>query len=335
MRGWFLVVLLLAAGQGQALAWGGKGHRLIGELAMKTLPPEAPAFLKTPEAVWRIGQLAQEPDISRGAGQPHDWDLDPGHFVDGMDDGSILGGPRLDALPPSRRDYDTALRAVGTNQYQAGFLPYNLMGGWQQLVKDFALVRLNRAALKHADRFRMTAAQRKDYARALDLRQAITVHDLGVWSHFVGDASQPLHVSIHYDGWGEGANPAGYGTQKGLHAKFETDFVDAHISQADIAARLTPYRPCACAVARRVQDYLLESWRQVTPLYDLDKAGGFDAPTPDSRGFAAARIAVAASTLRDLVADAWRASAESTLGYKVRLTVADLEAGRADPRTFE
>jgi hypothetical protein len=26
---------------------------------------------------------------------------------------------------------------------------------------------------------------------------------LGIWSHYGGDASQPLHVSIHYNGWGD------------------------------------------------------------------------------------------------------------------------------------
>jgi hypothetical protein len=36
--------------------------------------------------------------------------------------------------------------------------------------------------------------------------------------------------------------------------------------------------------------------------------------------------------LRDLVTDAWQASGETVLGYKTKLSIADLEAGRADPR---
>ncbi len=65
----------------------------------------------------------------------------------------------------SRRDYDTALRAASTNQYTAGFLPYNIMGGWQQLVKDFALLRRDMAAQKYARSSRMTAKERDMFAR--------------------------------------------------------------------------------------------------------------------------------------------------------------------------
>ena len=105
MRKLFLLGLALAT---PALAWGGKGHRIIGELAVRNFPAEIPAFLKTPTAAIQIGLIAQEPDISRSAGQPHDSDLDPGHFLDASDDGTVLGGPKLSALPASRRDFDTA-----------------------------------------------------------------------------------------------------------------------------------------------------------------------------------------------------------------------------------
>ena len=31
-----------------------------------------------------------------------------------------------------------ALRAAGTDEYRAGYLPYAIIDGWQQLVMDFA-----------------------------------------------------------------------------------------------------------------------------------------------------------------------------------------------------
>jgi hypothetical protein len=157
--------LFIFALPGHALAWGYLGHHMIGEVAMKNLPAEIPAFLRTESAAFQVSALSQEPDISRNAGQPHDWDADPGHFLDLSDDGTILGGPKLSALPPSRRDYDTALRTVHSDQYSAGFLPYNIMDGWQQLVKDFALLRAYRSALKYAGQFKLAAADRRDYAQ--------------------------------------------------------------------------------------------------------------------------------------------------------------------------
>ena len=56
----------------QALAWGSTGHRLIGQIGMASLPDEVPAFLRTPDAVKDIGELAREPDRWRGSGKTHD-----------------------------------------------------------------------------------------------------------------------------------------------------------------------------------------------------------------------------------------------------------------------
>ena len=254
------------------------------------------------------------------------------------DDGSILGGPKLAALPATRRDYDTALRAAGTDEYKAGFLPYNIMDGWQQLVKDFALLRRDMAAQKYAGKFGMTAAQQQRLCqRAQAVRQLLTLRDLGVWAHFVGDASQPMHVSVHYNGWGEGPNPEGFVTGPGLHAKFESDFVDAHVSEAGCGGRIRPYRDCLAPIrCRPTQAYLSATqakvccrstgWKRPAPLMP---------PRPKPRPSPSQCLAEAASMLRDLVADAWRASGDAMLGYKTKASVADLEAGRADPELID
>jgi len=322
-----LLALLLAALPGPALAWGGTGHIYIGEVAARNFSAEIPAFLKTPEAVKQIGLMAMEPDLSRNAGEPHDSDSDPGHFVDVSDDGSILDGPKLSALPGSRRDYDTALRAAGADEYKAGFLPYNIMDGWQQLVKDFALLRMDIAG----EKFAHDKATRARFADARAVRQILTLRDLGVWAHYVGDASQPMHASVHYNGWGEGPNPQGFVVTQGLHAKFEADFVNAHVAEADMSAALRPYRSCDCTIQARTQAYLAATQAQLVPVYTLEKAGAFDAATPEAKSFTVARIAESAAMLRDLVTDAWRAAGEATLGYKVKESVADIEAGKADP----
>ena len=315
------------AASGPALAWGSLGHRLIGLEAAKHFGRDIPAFLRTPDAIFDLGEEAREPDRSRDSGQPHDWDRDPGHFVDVSDDGTILGGPRLDALPPSRRDYDTALRAVGSTQYQAGYLPYQIMDGWEQLVTDFAYWRADVAAAKYAK----TPADRAWAARDRKLREMLTLRDLGTWSHYVGDASQPLHVTVHYNGWGDFPNPEGFTDAPGFHARFETAFVNAHIAERDIAARMRPYRPCGCDIREHTIAYLEATQRHVTEAYRLDTAHAFDAATPAARAFVADRIADGANMERDMVEDAWAASAHMTMGYTEKLAMPDIEAGRADP----
>jgi hypothetical protein len=325
----FVTRLFLLLAPGPAFAWGYAGHQMIGEVAARHFPAELPQFLRTKLAVSQIGLLSQEPDTSRGAGQPHDADLDPGHFLDLSDDGTVLGGPKLSALPPTRQDYDKALAAVGSDEYKAGFLPYNIMDGWQQLAHDFALLRAYRAALAHAKTFHLTQADRRGYAALVSLRQLITLRDLGYWAHFVEDASQPMHVSVHYNGWGDGPNPEGFVTGPGLHAKFESAFVSANIRQADIAARIVPFHPCNDTLAACTQHYLADTAALTVQVYQLDKEGAFDSPTAQSKAFAAERLAAAANMVRDRVVDAWHASAQVMLGSQVKTSVADYESGKA------
>lgn len=329
MRGRLPFLLCLSTGlamAGPAFAWGSLGHRLIGVVAAKNFGRDIPAFLRTPEAIFDLGEEAREPDRSRDSGQPHDWDRDPGHFIDGSDDGTVLAGPRLDALPPSRRDYDTALRAAGATQYQAGYLPYQIMDGWEQLVTDFAYWRADVAAAKYAK----SPADRAWAVRDRKLREMLTLRDLGVWSHYVGDASQPLHVSVHYNGWGDYPNPENFADAPDIHGRFERDFVNANITERDIAARMRPYQPCGCGIREHAQSYLLATLGHVRDVYRLDTAHAFDAATPAARDFVAARIADGANMLRDMVEDAWAASARVSLGYPDKHAMPGIEAGRVD-----
>jgi len=50
-----MAVLAVAVPAVQVDAWGNTGHRLIGVAAMRALPDDLPAFLKTPGAVADVG----------------------------------------------------------------------------------------------------------------------------------------------------------------------------------------------------------------------------------------------------------------------------------------
>ncbi|MGZ9115213.1 MAG: S1/P1 Nuclease, partial [Brevundimonas sp.] len=146
-----IAALVLAAVGGAALqaeAWGNTGHRLIGVAAVRGLPVELPAFLRTPGAAAEVGELSREPDRTKGGGQPHDRERDTAHFVDMIDDGRIMTaqGLSIDALPRLKSEYDAALAAAGIEVDDAGYLPYAIMDGYQQLVRDFATWRVLNAA---------------------------------------------------------------------------------------------------------------------------------------------------------------------------------------------
>lgn len=301
---------LALAAAGQAGAWGSTGHRLISRLGVETLPAELPGFLRDPVVVDQIGELGREPDRSRGAGQPHDADLDPGHFMDLNDDGTVLGGPSLDAMPANKDAFTMALHAGGSSLQKTGFLYYNLLDGYEQLAKDFAYWRIDRVGeTKAAD-----AKERAWYAADRKARELIIIRDLGYWSHFVGDASMPLHVSVHYNGWGEYPNPKGY-TVDHIHGPFEGAFVHDHLTEASVRAAMPAPQACAAPVAQCTALYLRASLAKVEPLYQMWGEGAFKTGEPRAVAFTTERVAAGAAALRDLIVRAWRDSADQSIGY--------------------
>jgi hypothetical protein len=317
--------LAVAAVPTSLFGWGATGHRIVGAAAMRALPAEVPAFLRTAQAARDVGEMSREPDRTKGSGKLHDSDRDPGHFVDLDDDGKVLGGPPMVPLAATRADYETQLRAAGIDQWKAGYLPYSIVDRWQQLTADFAYWRV----LKAAEANPKWRAHRDWFVQDRVRREALILKDLGELSHFVGDGSQPLHVSSHYNGWGDYPNPNGYSTAK-LHGPFESDLVQATVRPAAVAARVAPLRLCNCPIEQRVGEYLTTTGRQVIPFYEMEKAGGLAPGDPRGTAFAVERLAAGASELRDVVVEAWRASANRTVGWKP-VAVQDVLAGKVDP----
>jgi hypothetical protein len=321
----FACLITASASTTQVLAWGSTGHRIIGELGVATLPDELPAFLKTPEAIAAIGEAAREPDRWRGSGKVHDSDRDAAHFLDADDAGTVLGGPLLSALPPTRTDYDTAMRAINTTGQHAGYLPYAIVDGWQQLVKDFGYWRMETAAIPRET----NPAHKAWMAADLRRRQELIIRDLGVWAHYVGDASQPMHVSIHYNGWGPFPNPNAY-TQDRVHSPFEGVYVRQNLTEVGVRAAMPAPQACTDPIETCTARYLIVTQATVEPYFILQKAGGF-APG-DKRGvaYATERVAAGAAALRDMVISAWAASAHASVGYPA-ITVDQVVSGGLDP----
>ena len=71
----------------------------------------------------------------------------------------------LAALPPTREDYDTALRGAGLDSWKMGYLPYSIIEDWQQLAKDFAYWRVDDAAARLSKNPAHRAWFRADRAR--------------------------------------------------------------------------------------------------------------------------------------------------------------------------
>ncbi len=318
--------MLAALNPGAAFGWGATGHRMLSQVAAEHLPDEIPEFLRTPLAARQIGELGRELDRSKGAGKAHDTAWDPAHWVNLADDGTVLGAVALDKLPETREQYETALRRKHATQFEAGYLPYSILEGWQQLAKDFAYWRADAAMEQSAP----TPEERAWFAEDRALRELITLRDLGVWSHYVGDASQPLHVTTHYNGWGPFENPGHFTTATDFHAHFEGAFVRKHVQAADVAARLPPSADCKCTIQAHIARLIGASNAQVKRVYELEQQGAFERDPAIGAAFIAERLAFGAAELRDLIVEAWRASLEQAVGYPV-VPVRDVLSGKTDP----
>lgn len=317
-----LAVLLVTGTAADCLAWGATGHEWVSGIAIEKLPDTVPAFIRTPEAAAETAVMGRELDRSKGAGKTHDAERDPGHYVDLADDGSVEGVLPLAQLPDTREQYDTMLRAKGLTQYKAGYLPYSIVDGFQQLRKDFAYWRALTKAIETAQ----TPEERAWFGADLRLREKLTLRDLGVWSHYGGDASQPLHVSVHFNGWGKYPNPDGF-TDNKIHAYFEGEFVKRYLQRSSVAAQVGPYQSCSCTIEERTKTLLLASLGQVVPLYALEKEGGFKGGDQRGVAFATARLAAGASAVRDMIVQAWEESANTPVGYPM-VNVRDIENGK-------
>ena len=271
-----------------ARAWGNEGHRLINRLAASSLPADAPAFLRSPEALAEIEYLGPEPDRWRSAGEPElNAAQAPEHFID-LERADALG-----PLPHRRLDFEAKVFAASQRPEKIGLQPWEATEVWERL----------KAALRE---YRNLAAARKD---TRSVEQAILFYT-GWLGHYVGDASQPLHTTIQYNGW-VGPNPHGYTTGHKIHWQFEGPFVAANLREPEVRAKMTPLRPIDGDIFDAYVAYLRHSATYVEKVYQLEKVGGFVGKgTPESRGFTAERLAAGASMLRDMIYTAWLESAK-------------------------
>jgi len=278
-------------------AWGNKGHTMINRLAAESLPADMPAFIRTPEAINEIAYLGPEPDRWRSRAEPElNAAQAPDHFID-IEYADLIG-----TLPRQRYQYIAALyayiaahpdRASDLRPEKVGFQPYITSEVWERLKSSMRDYR--ELSAKHEDTKPVEAA---------------ILFYAGWLGHYVGDGSQPLHVTINYNGWVEKENPNGYTTDRTIHSQFESTFVDANINTTDVQPLLTPLHP----ISDEWDDYLAylrHTGSLAERVYQLDKQHGFDGTgTPESRQFTAERLAAGASMLRDLYVAAWVKSAE-------------------------
>jgi hypothetical protein len=273
--------------------WGEAGHRIVATVAAAGLPDAMPQFFR--DASGQLAYLNPEPDRWRQRSESAtDGALDggsaPDHFLD------------LELIPFARRAgalaakdryaYFDSLRASGVDPAVAGAVPFRILELTQRLRVEFRLWR------------------RAPNDRERGWIESRIINDAGILGHYVADASNPMHTSIHYAGW-VGANPDGYATDKSFHSRFESAYVQSRITNADVMPRIDRAARVFPALRPAIIAYFMDTHTHVEQLYRIDKAAAFNAETtaPANKEFAVARLAAGATMLRDLWWSAWITSA--------------------------
>lgn len=306
----FAAALSLFAGA--TLGWDAAGHRAITLLALDGLSPEAPAFLREESTRKMIASQACEPDRWRAVSTPALTHVsNPDHYIDAED--LPNAGLALATLPELRYDYVAAIVRSRAAEHAAAAPPED--------AKDAAHVHLTPGTLPYAiveDYAKLQAAFKtlrileklNDPARAFQVDQcrANVVCAMGVLSHFVGDAAQPLHTTRHHHGW-VGENPNDYTRRYSFHAEIDGGVLEFHALRYDT---LKPAAHFDAALDAKdpmpgVKTYIDRSFHRVEPLYALDKSGGL--LKDEGKTFVTERLTDASAVLAALYNAAWQSAA--------------------------
>ena len=292
LQTWLTITAMLTSGGGTddptPPRWGGVGHEMAARTATAALPSTMPAFFR--DAADQLVYLDPEPDRWRNFAlreMDQAWTYD--HYIDleNIPNGALDAQDRFSFL---KALYDAGLEKP---ERDGGFLPYRIIEIYQRVVTEWRMWRSE------------DDVQQKQWIEARIL------NDAGILGHYVTDASQPHHTTIHFNGWSASApNPEGYTNDRSFHGRFESGFVEAHVTQADVdrQARLGSPPSVAGSARAAIWAYVEESHSYVAELYRLDRDIGFDPEAPmqaATRDFAARRLAAGADMLAELWWSAW------------------------------
>jgi hypothetical protein len=279
-----LVALLLPL---SGFSWGEKGHLMVNRLAIDAAGPQLPEFMVASRNT--LIYNGYEPDRWREeSNTPMNTAQAPDHFFDSELWGSIA------TIEKDRYAFMAKLAERKIDLPKIGYLPYAIVETYGRLRNAFRQWR------------QAKTAEDREAARANAVFYA------GVMGHYVADGSQPLHMSIHYNGWADGSpNPRNYTKDRTLHGRYESGYVNRAIVEAQVKPRVrAPQRLPDVFVSTK--QYLDVTFSELGPMYELEKTGEFNPEQPRAKGseMISSQLARAATMLSNLWYTAWLESGE-------------------------
>jgi hypothetical protein len=320
-------------------AWGVRGHTVANLAAVEGIPQDGPVFLKSLEAY--IGHLGTIPDTWRSPSEPYlriSEDANHGWYTEGF---AFIPNPPHSRTEFTLRVYDEYLRVKATDPERAkllnirytGLQAYSIIEGYERMKAGMRLYR----AVDNPEQLRTSIAATyaaispllHDPAQVKQMLANDIAFYMGWVGHYVADAAQPLHDSIHHDGW-SGDNPKGYTRDPTIHGRFESRYVDLiEVTSDDVVKYMRKEPRHYDDVWKAVLDHSLEARNSVEDVYRLDLRGAFQKKyDQEARELVYQRLAAGASFLRDLAYTAWIESAKPV----PRVAPIDQPQNPANPR---
>jgi hypothetical protein len=188
-----------------------------------------------------------------------------------------------------------------------GFLPWAITENFEKLKSGFSTLKA----------FQTSGGTPTEIANA----QADVIYVMGVMGHYVGDGSQPLHTTAHFNGW-VGENPKGYTTRTTFHAWIDGGYFKktGGINTDTLAGKIQPAARIANADApdgmfKAAMNYLVEQNKLVEPLYQMEKNGQLSGEGDQGlmgRPFLDAQLVKAGQMLGNVWLTAWLEAPEDT-----------------------
>lgn len=265
-----------------AHAWWPQGHSILAEGAVKALPAEMPDWFRAGGG--QIAHSAQDPDVQKNRALPIMTEREyPQHFFDW----ELIG---MEALPPTRREFYADCAKRGVNPFDVGELPYSLAEWTQRLTIAFA--------------------EARKYPDNVYIRNKALVY-AGILSHYSGDATMPLHVTLDHDGR---VKTDGTSSKTGIHSKVDS-LIEKSGYTPDELARGQIIEPLP-ALWADIETQMRETYSHVDQTYALEAQlpGESDKKlSPAVQAFALERGRAASRFTAQLFLTAWRDSAKINL----------------------
>ncbi len=302
-----------------ATAWDKAGHEIVTELAWQSLPESMPDWLRDPDVGKQLAYLSTESDRWRGQHHPcldHINNLN--HYLDIEHltpyDLTLNTIPRfrrefLDHLAITRHEHPDRFEKYDRKRDKAytrktpGLLPYRIVELQWKLSASWTTLKTYEL---HRD---LVTDDMMRYAKGT------IIHTMGILSHYIADAAQPLHTTQHFNGW-VGENPNRYTTSRKFHRFIDGGVIELHaITTATLTSkRRKPRKVPQADTWPAILQHIQTANDLVEPLYKLEKSGELREAT--GKAFIEDRLLDAA----DMLAAIWTIARENAVidDFRVR-----------------